>query len=176
MPVSIRDFDPKADRAGVMALETVFETPTIYDVVVGARRIELVEKRLERPLVKRYPIGDAFASWAPWDTAWVAEVDGAITGFAAAEYEAWHSRLILWHLYVSPASRGLGIARDLMTRVEAHGRARGATHVWLETSNVNVPGIAAYERLGYALCGADVLFYQDLPYADERALYFAKQL
>ena len=175
MPVSIA-LDPKADRAGVLALETVFETPTIYDVVVGARRIELVENRLETPLVQLHPIGDAFASWAPWDTAWVAEVDGAVNGFAAVEYEAWHSRRSSGTSTTLLVHRGHGIARQLMARVEEHGRARGATHVWLETSNVNVPGIAAYERLGYAMCGSDVLFYQDLPYADERALYFAKKL
>ena len=50
-------------------------------------------------------------------------------------------------------------APALLERVEAHGRAVGASHVWLETSNVNVPGVRAYERLGYALCGADALYY-----------------
>lgn len=166
----------EADRAGVAALETVFETPVIYDVVVTARRIELVPRQLETPLVKRYDIADAFASWAQWDRAWVAEDGGTIVGFAASEFVPWHARLVLWHLYVTPARRGAGIARALLDSVEAHGRAGGATHVWLETSNVNVPGIAAYERLGYALCGADVLFYEKTAYAHERALYFAKRL
>jgi ribosomal protein S18 acetylase RimI-like enzyme len=166
----------RADHPGVRALETVFETPVIYDVVVTARRIELVEQRLEAPLVKRYDIADAFASWAQWDTAWVAEEDGTIVGFAASEFVAWHVRLVLWHLYVTPARRGQGIARALLERVEAHGKQRGATHVWLETSNVNVPGIAAYERLGYALCGADVLFYEHTTYESERAIYLAKKL
>jgi ribosomal protein S18 acetylase RimI-like enzyme len=176
MAVTIREMDAAADRAGVEAIETVFDTPVIFDVVVTARRIDLVERRLETPLVKRYEIADAFAEWAQWDTAWVAEDDGTIVGFAAARYVPWHVRLVLWHLYVSPARRGQGIARALLERVEAHGRTCGATHVWLETSNVNVPGIAAYERLGYALCGADDLFYEQMPYADERALYFAKRL
>jgi hypothetical protein len=53
---------------------------------------------------------------------------------------------------------------------------RRASHVWLETSNVNVPGITAYERLGYSLCGADVRLYDGLPYGQERALYLAKPL
>jgi ribosomal protein S18 acetylase RimI-like enzyme len=175
MTATIREMTD-ADRPGVEALETVFETPVIYDVVVSPRRIELVEKQLEKPLVKRYDIEDAFASWALWDTAWVADDGGVIVGFAAAQYVAWHVRCVLWHLYVTPAWRGQGIARALVERVEAHGRACGATHVWLETSNVNVPGIAAYERLGYALCGADVLFYENMPYEQERALYFAKRL
>ena len=48
--------------------------------------------------------------------------------------------------------------------------------VWLETTSVNVPGIAAYARLGYVLCGADVTVYDTLPYADEAAIYLAKSL
>jgi ribosomal protein S18 acetylase RimI-like enzyme len=82
----------------------------------------------------------------------------------------------LWHLYVHRARRRSGIGRALLARAEDHGRALGARRVWLETSSVNVPGIAAYERLGYALCGADTTVYDTLPYADEAAVYLAKSL
>jgi ribosomal protein S18 acetylase RimI-like enzyme len=165
-----------ADRKGVEAIDTTFETPIVLDVVVSPRRIDLVERTLEAPLTKRYPIADAFAAWSTWDTAWVAEDGGRIVGFAAVEYEAWHRRLVLWHLYVAPSHRRSGIGRTLLEHAEQHGRTRRASHVWLETSNVNVPGIAAYERLGYALCGADVRLYDGLPYTHERALYLAKPL
>ena len=61
------------------------------------------------------------------------------------------------------------------SEAEQHGRKLGATHVWLETSNVNVPGVRAYERLGYALCGADSLYYAAyMP--GETAIYLAKRL
>ena len=83
---------------------------------------------------------------------------------------------MLWHLYVDPSRRKTGVARRLLARVEEHARTKGASHVWLETSNVNVPGIAAYERLGYALCGVDELYYQSLGYAHEQAVYLAKRL
>lgn len=63
----------------------------------------------------------------------------------------------------------------VLERVEAYGRALEAHHVWLETSNVNVPGVVAYERLGYALCGADRLFYGSYM-RGETALYLAKLL
>jgi ribosomal protein S18 acetylase RimI-like enzyme len=67
------------------------------------------------------------------------------------------------------------VGRALLERAEAHGRDVGATHVWLETSNVNVPGIAAYTRLGYELCGADRLYYGSyMP--GEAAIYLAKRL
>jgi len=143
---------------------------------VTPRRIDLALRTLEKPLTKRYAIGDAFAAWSTWDTAWVADDNGTIVGFASVEYAAWHRRLVLWHLYVSPSHRRTGVARALLGRVEAHGRSLGAKTVWLETSNVNVPGIAAYERLGYSLCGADVTLYDDLPYETERALYLSKPL
>lgn len=105
----------------------------------------------------------------------MAEVAGTICGFATVEYEPWHQRLVLWFLYIEPASRRRGVGRALLAEVERYGRDVGATHVWLETSNANVPGVRAYERLGYALCGADSLYYGSyMP--GESALYLAKSL
>jgi GNAT superfamily N-acetyltransferase len=163
------------DRAGIEAIDTSFETSSIYDVVITPQRIDLVLRLLARPLTKTYPIADAFARWAQWDVGFVAD-DGGIVGFAAVEYEPWHARLVLWHLYVAPDRRREGIGGALLERVEAHGKKLGAKRVWLETSNVNVPGIEAYSRLGYSLCGADATMYDALPYADETAIYLAKLL
>ncbi len=178
-----------ADRPGICALDTAFETATIYEVVASAQRLELVERPLATPLVKRYAIDDAFAHWATWDVGFVAEDDTGIRGFAGVEYEAWHARLVLWHLYVAPEHRRTGIGRALLDQVEAYGRNCRACRVWLETSNVNVPGIAAYQRLGYALCGVDTTEYDTLEYASavsgkqvpsgyeaETAVYMAKRL
>ena len=174
MAVTIRELDRTTDRAGVEAVDTSFETATIFDLVTTQRRIELVERPLEQPIIKRYAIAEVFAPWASWDTGWVAEEDG-IHGFAVVEYEAWHRRLVLWFLYISPPARRRGIGRQLLEKVESHGRTRGASHVWLETSNVNVPGIAAYERLGYILCVADTLYYTRYMQG-ETAVYLAKPL
>jgi ribosomal protein S18 acetylase RimI-like enzyme len=176
---TIRELNRARDRRGVEAIETAFDTDVVFDLVTGGRRIDLVERRLEQPLTKRYSIGEVFAPWARWDRGWVAEDTSAgrptIRGFAAAGYEAWHSRLVLWFLYIVPEWRRRGVGRALLAEVEAHGRSIGATHVWLETSNVNVPAVIAYERLGYSLCGADRLFYGDyMP--GETALYLAKSL
>ncbi len=152
MAVTIRELDRATDRAGVQAIDTSFETTSTFDLVATPRRIELVERRLDQPIVKRYSIAEVFQPWASWDTGWVAEEEDIIRGFAAVEHEPWHRRLVLWFLYISPSSRRRGIGRQLLERAESHGRTLGATHVWLETSNVNVPGVAAYERLGYTLC------------------------
>ena len=174
MPVVVRELDRTADRHGVAAIDTAFETRSVFDVVATSRRLELIERALPQPLVKRYAIGEVFAAWASWQVGWVADDDG-IRGFATAQYEPWHARLVLWFLYIQPGWRRRGVGRALLERVEAYGRQVGASHVWLETSNVNVPGVAAYERLGYALCGADTHYYGAyMP--GETALYLAKPL
>jgi ribosomal protein S18 acetylase RimI-like enzyme len=173
--VTIRELDRKTDRRAVEAIDTTFETATVFDLAVNARRLELVERTLEAPLHKRYSIGEVFAPWASWTAGWVAELEGAVRGFATVELEPWHQRLVLWFLYIAPAWRRRGVGRALLAQVEAHGRDVGASHVWLETSNVNVPAVHAYERLGYALCGADTRYYGDyMP--GETAIYFAKSL
>ncbi|HEY6037022.1 MAG TPA: GNAT family N-acetyltransferase [Kofleriaceae bacterium] len=172
----IRDLHRTKDRKGVEAIDTAFETTSVFDMVTTPRSIELVERTLDQPLVKRYSIGEVFAQWARWDRGWVSTADdGAIDGFATVEHEPWHQRLNLWFLYISPGSRRKGVGRALLERVEAYGREVGASHVWLETSNVNVPGVAFYNRLGFELCGADRYYYG--PYMPgETALYLAKVL
>lgn len=175
MAPRVRDLDRVADRSAIEAIDTGFETDLIFDMVTRPRGIELVERRLPQPRTKRYGIGEVFAPWASWATGWVAEVDGVVRAFAAVEHEPWHQRLVLWFLYVERGWRRRGCGRALLERAEAHGRELGATHVWLETSNVNVPGVRAYERLGYSLCGADALYYGSyMP--GETALYLAKAL
>ncbi len=175
MACTIRPLDRTGDRSAVDAIDTTFETSSVFEVVVGPRSIELVERPLERPRSKRYSISEVFAPWATWSAGWVAEWDGAVRGFATVEHEPWHARLVLWFLYIAPAWRRRGVGRALLEQVEAHGRDVGASHVWLETSNVNVPGVAAYERLGYSLCGVDRLYYGAyMP--GETAIYLAKSL
>jgi ribosomal protein S18 acetylase RimI-like enzyme len=176
MPITIRPIDRARDRAAVATIDTSFETDTIFEVVAAARGLTLVERRLDSPRTKRYSLSEAFAAWSSWDFGLLAEVDGVPGAFAAVEYEAWHSRLVLWHLYVTRSRRREGLGRLLLTELEAHGRMLGAHTIWLETTSVNAPGIAAYERLGFALCGADVTVYDTLPYADEAAIYLSKPL
>ena len=175
MSPRIRELHRRKDRAAVEAIDTSFETDVIFDVVVRERSIALEERGLPQPMRKRYSIDEVFASWASWEHGWVAEVDDAVVGFATVEYVPWHQRLVLWFLYIEPDFRRRGVGRALLAEVERHGRNVGATHVWLETSNVNVPGVRAYERLGYALCGVDALYYGSyMP--GESALYLTKSL
>lgn len=174
MPLQVRALDKAKDRRAVEAIDTGFETDKVFDLLPHARSLELVERKLQKPLLKRYSIREVFAPWARWQRGWVAE-DTEVRGFATVEHEPWHERLILWFLYIAPDYRRRGAGRALLEQVEAFGREVGASHVWLETSNVNVPGVRAYERLGYSLCGADALYYGSyMP--GETAIYLAKRL
>jgi ribosomal protein S18 acetylase RimI-like enzyme len=174
MATHVRELDRATDRVAIERIDTSFDTDAVFDLVTRERGIDLIERKLEQAITKRYPIEEVFAPWASWQVGWVAE-DGGVLGFAAVEHEPWHQRLVLWFLYIERAWRRRGVGRALLERAEAYGREVGATHVWLETSNVNVPGIRAYNRLGYFLCGADSLYYGSyMP--GETAVYLAKNL
>lgn len=174
MAMHIRELDRTRDRHAVEALDTSFDTDVIFELVAHARGLELRERKLDGPRTKQYSIGEVFAPWASWQVGWVAD-EGGVRGFATVAHEPWHQRLVLWFLYVDRSWRARGVGRLLLARAEEHGRELGASHVWLETSNVNVPGVRAYERLGYALCGADTQYYGSyMP--GESALYLAKVL
>jgi hypothetical protein len=54
------------------------------------------------------------------------------------------------------------------------GQALGARHLWLETSNLNHPGVAAYRALGFSLTGMDMTLYDGTPAQGEVALFFSR--
>jgi len=164
------------DAAGIEAIDTSFKTRQVYDVGVAGDSIRLTLRDLEGVLSKRFPLDDLRSPERPYDRAWVALDDERIVGFAATSFEPWNRRLVLWHLYVSPAHRGRGIARRLLGAVDDHGVERGARHLWLETSSLNVPGFAAYRALGFSLTGVDLTLYDGTPAAGETAIFFSRGL
>jgi ribosomal protein S18 acetylase RimI-like enzyme len=174
MSLDVRAAVFPGDIPGIAALDTAFTTSRVYDVTVSGDRIELAPRDLDRPLTKRFPLDDLESPDRPYDTAWVAVEDGTIIGFAAASHASWNHRLVLWHLYVSPAQRGRGVARALLQSVEAHALALEARHIWLETSSLNVPGIAAYRALGFSLSGVDLTLYDGTLAEGEIALFFSR--
>jgi putative acetyltransferase len=50
---------------------------------------------------------------------------------------------------VTPAARGLGLARRLLDACEAAAREVEATHLYLETNSALKPAIALYESFGF---------------------------
>ena len=64
-------------------------------------------------------------------------------------------------MWVSPAVRGLGLGRRLLTELEARAQARHAPAVQLETNQVLSEAIALYRSAGYQ----EVPAFNDEPYA-----------
>jgi GNAT superfamily N-acetyltransferase len=172
--IEVREARLPQDAPAIAAIDTSFATDVIYDAVATGLGFELRERRLAAPLTKRFPLDDLGDESRPWSQAFVAEQDGRIVGFAAAAYEAWNRRLTLWHLYVDPPARGHGVGRRLVDRIAELAQALGARHMWLETSNLNAPGVAAYQALGFTLTGLDLALYDGTPAEGEVALFFSK--
>jgi ribosomal protein S18 acetylase RimI-like enzyme len=150
-------------------------------VIFGARfddgLIWLEEQRLDAPITKSFPLNDLHDPIMPWTIGLVA-VDEAdrVIGFVAAEFRAWNRRLVLWHLYVDRAARGKGVARRLVDAIQAQAERAGALHIWLETSNLNVPGVKAYAQLGFHVSGLDSTLYDGTSAQGEFALFLSRRV
>lgn len=83
----------------------------------------------------------------------IAQNENTILGFVQL-YPSWESvsmskRWVPYDLYVAPAGRGQGIARQLMQRAKQLAQDTGAQTISLETATDNVIGQALYESEGY---------------------------
>jgi GNAT superfamily N-acetyltransferase len=149
----IREVEFDKDAAGIAAIDTSFVTAQVYEVSASGETIALTPRDLATQITKRFPLDDLESPDRPYDRGWVAVEDGRCVAFAATAFEPWNRRQTLWHLYVDGPFRGQGLARRLLDQVEAHGRSLGALHMWLETSSLNLPGVAAYRARGFSLTG-----------------------
>ena len=164
------------DIAALAALDTELVTEQIYRPVRDDLAFRVVEEDVDPPLRKRYPLDAADPQERQdWDFTAVAEEEGELAGFAAAQHVAWNRRVVLWHLYVAPAFRRQGVGSQLLYAVEVFARSVEARCVWLETQNVNVPAIRFYRHYGFQFCGFDEILYDPGTLdRDEIALFFVK--
>lgn len=171
--VQVREFDTARDLAAVEALDTSVASDMVYIATVAEHALSLAPVRATESRVKRFAIdmrSDAS------DIAYVALEQDAVRGVIALGYAAWNRRMVIREFFVDRAHRRSGIGRALMSRALVWGRDAGAVTAWLETSSRNYPGVEAYRRLGFDLCGFDLMLYAGTPVADEFALYMARRL
>ncbi|GGM47728.1 hypothetical protein GCM10012275_18480 [Longimycelium tulufanense] len=163
----VRDVDLSRDCDAVLRVNREFSTETVFDVryVDGA----FVLRETPRRVTREYPFD--FASPGR-DHAVVAVVDRAVVGFLATSYQRWNRRLVVEEVFVDSVRRRQGVARAMVDRVLARAGEVGATHLWLETSNVNVPAIRAYQRLGFEFCVLSL--YENTPARGEIALHLPR--
>ncbi len=162
------------DAPEIAAIDTSFQTATVFSLNTAERGLEIEEIRLATPIRKVFPLDDLEQADRPWTLAFVAVDEGRIVGFAAAELRTWNRRTVLWHLYVDAEFRGEGIGRQLLERIEDHARQAEALHIWLETSNLNMPGFRAYQKMGFTLTGLDTTLYDGTDAEGEFALFLSR--
>jgi ribosomal protein S18 acetylase RimI-like enzyme len=167
----VRDFDAARDSDAVTELDTSYTSQRIYGVRREGDIVVLEPRPLDLPRVQRFPIelkADAFAHGK------VAVLDGEVRGFIAWSIETWNRRMSIWHFYVDVAYRRRGGGRILMDAALENARRARAVTAWVETSHINAPGIAAYQRLGFEICGFDATLYRGTDSPDEVAVYMAR--
>lgn len=158
--IDVRELEVGRDLPALTLLDTSVVADAVLEVRQRADGFDLLERQVDSPVHKRYEfIEEVTASDRPWELGLVAHFDGELCGFAATAYQPWNRRQVLWHLYVSPARRRSGVASRLLEAVRREARRRGARQLWLETQNVNLPAIRAYQRLGFEMCGLDTTLY-----------------
>ncbi len=102
------------------------------------------------------------ATWRDWvagaaagedKTLFVAEEDGCWLGVVGAFTRIDASEVQLISMWVDPAARGRGIARDLIRAVAGWAAERGAKRVVLFVQEANDPAQHLYERAGFRPTG-----------------------
>mgnify|MGYP006359902939 CR=1 FL=1 len=91
----------------------------------------------------------------------VASVDRVPSGCGGARALS-PLRFEIKHLYVRPASRGLGIGRAILSGLEDHARLRGARELVLDTHSSLTAAASLYGAAGYESIDA----YNDNPNAN----------
>jgi GNAT superfamily N-acetyltransferase len=107
---------------------------------------------------------------APRDIAaqrcWVAERDGAVSGFVVFDYAFFENGFVHW-LYVAPEKRRTGLGSALMRQCESICRT---PKLFTSTNLSNLPMQALLNRLGYALTGT----VHHLDEGDPELFYFKR--
>ncbi len=166
------------DLEPLSALDTSFETDTIYRIIRSALGFQLEEQPVHPPLTKTYSLDlNVPADGKQRTLMIVAELDGVVVGFAAAAEEKWNRRVAVQHLYVDHSARRAGVGTTLLAEVNRFAQSVNARCLWVETQNVNVPAVLFYLRSGFELCGLDTSLYDPKDVDPiEAALFFARAI
>jgi GNAT superfamily N-acetyltransferase len=108
---------------------------------------DLGDERTERE------VEAGLAALGPDERVVVAEVDGAVVGFASAAvtpfFHDGSRRLRLTAIAVAPPHRGRGVARALVAELEPWGRERGCDLLEATSAEHRAEAHAAYRALGF---------------------------
>jgi len=168
MQIEIREAGPDELRQ-YAAIPIAFEVESILRVELldrGLGGIALREEHLDTPYTKDY---DSYEDAGPerWQTRFeirnwgifIAVYGGRNVGGAAVAFdipgvhmlEGRHDLAVLWDLRVAADLRRNNIGTRLFQHAVNWCRARGCTHLKIETQNINVPACRFYAKQGCRL-------------------------
>jgi ribosomal protein S18 acetylase RimI-like enzyme len=172
--IRTRPVDRSNDFEQLRGLDISVETDRMFQVDASAgSELKLVSVKIASSVEKRFPLN---LDSDPWSDGWVVEEDSRIRGFIGCGNSEWNRRLAIWHFYVDRTVRNRGLGRRLMDCALSRAREWGARTAWAETSNLNYPGVCAYQKLGFELCGFDTTLYRGTPGEGEFALFLAREV
>jgi ribosomal protein S18 acetylase RimI-like enzyme len=135
------------------------------DALLALERLVFATDRMSRRSVRRFLT-------APTSILTVAEVAGAVAGYALTLFPPRSAAARLYSIAVSPTLTGRGIGATLLAAAEAAAEARDRTAMRLEVYVGNDPAISCYRRYGYREIGTRERYYDD----GGDALRFEKRL
>ncbi len=100
-----------------------------------------------------------------------AKVDGKLMGCGAIRVVG-QDYAEIKRIFVDPASRGLGLAKAILNRLESESRLLGLREMKLETGTSQPEAIRLFERCGYTQCPA----FGDYPKNDPYSYFMQKTL
>ena len=100
-------------------------------------------------------------AYDPQCRTWLGIVDNIRAGFAIAglSNDDDATSAYIWTIEVLPSLRRMGVARQLLVRMEESAREAGCLAIELHVSERNAAGLALYEAAGYVRTGVDAEYY-----------------
>lgn len=169
--------------------EALLAAADLIATVLGRDRIEIIEADPEDPRVQHCvqayydEISEIFGVFfdpqvsgdpeadslrAPNGTFLLALSDGLPIGCVAVKRQA-EGLGEVKRMWVAPAARGLGLAKQLMNAIETHAQRLGLTTLQLDTNGKLTAALHLYRKDGWV----EIERYNDNPYAEH---FFEKQL
>ena len=84
-------------------------------------------------------------------TGLVAELDGAVAGYAKFFHDRPQQRFYVHQLYILPDKQGHGLGHRLMAAAEVRARELGADRIWLGVMVKNTQAVDWYQKMGYTV-------------------------
>lgn len=164
-----------ASIPSALMVEEVFD---VHEEHAGPDGVRLFRRELTTPYIKDYDRPDAEhpSRWSErFDVRRWGFLTGTINGREVARativwnapgidiLEGHEATALLWDIRVAPAFQHRGVGSAMFRAAEDWARQRGATHLMIETQNVNVAACTFYQRQGCYLGGFQRFAYSAYP-------------